>query len=105
MLGLYYLPMANKPSQPCAAAALMDILGRRHTPHVIYLLKQAPMGFCEIEEAMQVNTATLARRLGELEEAGLVEKKHCPKDARHVYYSLSKRGKKVATVLGKLSDI
>lgn len=72
---------------------------------IIYNLISEPMGFNDIQDKLEINTATLAKRLNQLEEERLVEKIICPSDSRRHYYSLTKRGKKLSKLLEKLSAI
>ena len=72
---------------------------------IIYNLISEPMGFNDIQDKLEINTATLAKRLNQLEEERLVEKIICPSDSRRHYYSLTKLGKKLSKLLEKLSAI
>lgn len=89
-------------SETCPATKLLNLLSKRHMLLVIYHLSQRAHGFNELQEKLSLNTATLSRRLKELEEEGFVEKK---RKGLHRCYSLSKRGKQLSDLIGKISKI
>jgi DNA-binding HxlR family transcriptional regulator len=54
--------------------ALFDLLGRRWTMRLIWILRERPLVFRELQAACdQASSSVLARRLAELKEAGIVE--------------------------------
>jgi DNA-binding HxlR family transcriptional regulator len=56
-------------------AALFDLLGRRWALRVLWELRAHPASFQELQARCDgMSTSVLAQRLGELREAGLVEK-------------------------------
>lgn len=89
-------------SETCPATKLLNLLSKRHMLLVLYHLAIAPHGFNELQEKLSLNTATLSRRLKELEEEGFVEKK---RKGLHRCYSLSKRGKQLSDLVEKISKI
>ena len=89
----------------CPAMELFAILSKRHMLLILYTLTSGAKGFSELEEGIEVNTATLAKRLRELENALLIERIVCEKDKRNRYYSLTKKGKDVSALIEKLGDI
>jgi DNA-binding HxlR family transcriptional regulator len=98
--------MKNSGSEKvCPAVKMLSFVGERHMLTIIYNLISKPMGFNDIQDKLEINTATLAKRLSQLEEERLVEKVICPSDSRRHYYSLTKRGKKLSKLLEKLSNI
>lgn len=98
--------MNNSGSEKvCPAMKMLSFVGERHMLTIIYNLISEPMGFNDIQDKLEINTATLAKRLNQLEEERLVEKIICPSDSRRHYYSLTKRGKKLSKLLEKLSAI
>lgn len=63
------------------------------------LIKGEEFGFNDLQKKLQINTASLSRRLHELEEEGLVAKRICENDSRFHYYKLTKRGCEINTLL------
>ena len=72
---------------------------------IIYNLISKPMGFNDLQEKMEINTATLAKRLNQLEEEQMVKKLTCAADSRRHYYALTARGKKLSKLIEKFSAI
>ena len=89
----------------CPAVAMFSLLSKRHMLLILYTLTRGSKGFNELEEGIEVNTATLAKRLRELEGASLIERVVCEKDKRNRYYGLTKKGKDVSTLIENLGDI
>jgi DNA-binding HxlR family transcriptional regulator len=77
--------------------ALLDLLGRRWALRVLYELRDGPLGFRELQERCDsMSTSVLSQRLGELEEAGIVE------PARDGGYTLTTEGTRL---LGPLAEL
>ena len=89
----------------CPAVALFSLLSKRHMLLILYTLTNGTKGFNELEEGIEVNTATLVKRLRELEGASLIERIVCEKDKRNRYYRLTKKGRDVSALIEKLGDI
>ncbi len=94
--------MANKPPQ-CPAQELLRFLSQQHMLTIIYTLDTEVWGFNQLQKVTGINTRTLTKRLQELQEEKIISVVDCPKDARCRYYQLSPRGKKMRSVLKKLS--
>jgi DNA-binding HxlR family transcriptional regulator len=61
--------------------AAMDLLGRRWALRVLWELRDGALGFRELRARCDaMSSSVLAERLGELHDAGLVERDH---DGRH----------------------
>lgn len=54
------------------AESLFELLGDKHTRRILEMIANEPLGGREISEAASLSRPTVYRRLGELEEAGLV---------------------------------
>lgn len=53
--------------------ALFDLLGRRWTMRLIWILRERPLLFRELQAACdQASSSVIARRLAELKDAGIV---------------------------------
>lgn len=89
----------------CPAVALFSLLGKRHMLLILYTLTGGAKGFNELEEKIDVNTATLSKRLRELENVALIKRILCEKDKRNRYYALTEKGKDISTIIEKLGDI
>jgi DNA-binding HxlR family transcriptional regulator len=77
--------------------ALLDLLGRRWALRVLYELRQGPLGFRELQKRCDsMSTSVLSQRLGELQDAGIVE------PARDGGYALSAEGERLLVPLGEL---
>lgn len=92
--------MSESEKNICPKTAhLLTILGQRHVLLLLHTLTGQPLGFNDLQEKLDINTATLSDRLRDLEKEELVEKRICSIDSRHHYYSLTKRGKKISTLI------
>ena len=89
-------------SETCPATKLLNLLSKRHMLLVLYHVSIAPHGFNELQEKLSLNTATLSRRLKELEEEGFVEKK---RKGLHRCYSLTDRGARLSDLIEKISQV
>ncbi|MBX6389682.1 MAG: helix-turn-helix transcriptional regulator [Frankia sp.] len=54
-------------------AALLDLLGRRHSLEIFWSLRAAPRSFSALGAAVEAPSAQLSQRARELREAGLIE--------------------------------
>jgi DNA-binding HxlR family transcriptional regulator len=91
--------------ETCPAAALLQVLSKKHALLLMHTLQQAPQGFVTLERAMEVNTATLSKRLKELEQAELITRSKTAQRGRSVEYTLSVYGTAVASTLDNLGTI
>ncbi len=85
----------------CPAAQLLTVLSKRHMLILLHTLTGESLGFNALQEKLAINTASLSRRLQELEGEKLIEKTACPTDSRFHYYQLTKRGKKISALIEK----
>ncbi|GAB2919422.1 hypothetical protein GCM10027280_03080 [Micromonospora polyrhachis] len=85
---------------PVATAAALELLGRRWTTELLYLLSQGEARFGELARAIPgISRRILTERLRQLAEAGLVDRRD---DAGRVTYALTERG---AGLRGALEQI
>ncbi len=89
----------------CPAAKLLSLLSERHMLSLVYNLASGPKGFNDLQEDLEINSATLAKRLNELEGEKVVEKLLCKTDSRRHYYALTKRGKKLSKYIALFSKV
>jgi DNA-binding HxlR family transcriptional regulator len=75
----------------------LDLLGRRWAMRLIWELRRSTLTFSELRERTGISPSVLSARLGELVEAGVVEKESGRR------YRLSGRGRELARVLYELN--
>ncbi len=75
----------------------LDLLGRRWSLRLIWELRRSTLTFSELRRRTEVSPSVLSTRLGELQEAGVIERD----GARR--YRLSGRGRELARVLYELN--
>ncbi len=93
------------PRKTCPALLSIEFLNQRHMLTIIYTLKEAPKSFSAIHDQLKINTATLTKRIKDLERVKLVVPLTCPRDARQSYYSLTEKGRKIAQTIAALPII
>jgi len=77
-----------------------ELIGRRWTGAVIWVLLQQRCRFATLREAIPgITDRMLSERLQELEEEGVVERTVVPETPVRVEYSLTKKGKALATAM------
>lgn len=87
----------------CAVSPLIHALGKRHALSVIsFLGGREKVRFSEIQERFStLSSSTLAARLQELEESGLIARS-AYKEQQKVEYALTPRGQALRRSLGAL---
>lgn len=71
----------------------LEIFQQRHCIDILITIHDnGELGFNSIQEDLKINTATLQRRLEDLQQKEFVIKTTCNKDMRSFKYSLSDRG-------------
>jgi DNA-binding HxlR family transcriptional regulator len=88
---------------PAEVLHAADVLGRRWALALLYASHTGAVRFNEFRQALrEVPPRTLAQRLADLEDAGLLER--CVVDARppYVEYRLTQHGKRLKTVVDAL---
>jgi DNA-binding HxlR family transcriptional regulator len=82
-----------------------ELIGRRWTGAIIFVLLQKTCRFATLRSAIpDITDRMLSERLQELEEEGLVERSVVPDTPVRVEYSLTKKGKALATAIGSIAD-
>nr|WP_176234758.1 helix-turn-helix domain-containing protein [Mycobacterium simiae] len=80
-------------SQYCAIARALDLVGERWTLLLVRELLLGPMRYADLlDDLPGIGTNLLARRLQDLEEAGIVERQVLPRPARSTVYALTRQG-------------
>ncbi len=87
----------------CAVSPLIHTLGKSHALSILaFVAAHEPRRFRDIQERMAgLSTSTIAARLAELEEAGVLVRETY-RDAHRVEYRLTPRGRALQTLLRDL---
>lgn len=98
-------PAQNHAPELCARFHhASELIGRRWTGAIIYVLLQQPCRFAMLRDAIpDITDRMLSERLQELEEEALVERTVVPETPVRVEYSLTKKGKGLAEAIGSLA--
>jgi DNA-binding HxlR family transcriptional regulator len=85
----------------CPATPLAKLIGRRYALGLLSLIaNRGTVRFTELRSRLGgVSSSTVAARLGDLEEAGLVKRTVLPETPPRVEYSLTTRGRELCGVL------
>ncbi len=84
----------------CSVAKTLRIIGSKWTILIIRDLLQGTLRFGELRKSLDgVSPKTLSERLKSLEKEGILVKKIYPEVPPRVEYSLTKRGKNLASVI------
>ena len=82
-----------------------ELIGRRWTGAIIYVLLQQTCRFATLRDAIpDITDRMLSERLQELEEEGLVERTVLPETPVRVEYSLTRKGKGLAEAVNSLAN-
>ena len=82
-----------------------ELIGRRWTGAIIYLLLQQTCRFATLRDAIpDITDRMLSERLQELEEEGIVERAVVPATPVRVEYSLTRKGKGLAEAVNSLAN-
>src|SRR5215216_2850755 len=82
-----------------------ELIGRRWTGAIIFVLLQKTCRFATLRDAIpDITDRMLSERLQELEEEGLVDRTVVPETPVRVEYSLTKKGKELATAIDAIGE-
>jgi DNA-binding HxlR family transcriptional regulator len=82
-----------------------ELIGRRWTGAIIYVLLQQTCRFATLRDAIpDITDRMLSERLQELEEEDLVERTVLPETPVRVEYSLTRKGKGLAEAVHSLAN-
>src|SRR6266850_6529105 len=100
--------MKNRQETPelCNAFhSAIELIGRRWTGAIIFLLLQSRCRFATLRNAIpDITDRMLSERLQELEGEGIVERTVIPETPVRVEYSLTKKGRALAAAVEAISD-
>jgi DNA-binding HxlR family transcriptional regulator len=88
----------------CPANAVLDLLGRPWTLHIVRTLLDGKKRFNEIARANQVNPSTLRDRLRDLEDEGVVLRTVISAMPPNVEYELTEKGAALNCIFEALDD-
>ena len=97
---------STHPPELCARFhRASELIGRRWTGAIIYVLLQQTCRFATLRDAIPgITDRMLSERLQELEDEGLVDRAVVPETPVRVEYSLTKKGKGLAEAIETLSN-
>jgi DNA-binding HxlR family transcriptional regulator len=82
-----------------------ELIGRRWTGAIIYVLLKARCRFATLREAIpDITDRMLSERLQELEHCGIVERTVIPETPVRVEYSLTKKGRALTPVVNSIAE-
>lgn len=90
----------------CPLDGVIDTIGKRYAMQVVAVLgARGPTRYTDLEERLGVtSSSTLAERLEELAEAGLIERRSFDEVPPRVEYSLTPRGRELEARLQPLLE-
>ena len=85
--------------------AAIELIGRKWTGAIIYLLLKSRRRFAELRDAIpEITDRMLSERLQELEQEGVVERTVIPETPVRVEYSLTKKGRALADAINAVGE-
>ena len=82
-----------------------ELIGRRWTGAIIFVLLESPCRFAELRGAIpDITDRMLSERLQELEKEGVVDRIVVPDTPVRVEYGLTKKGRALATAIEAITD-
>jgi len=83
----------------------VELIGRRWTGAILFLLLRGPTRFTDLREAIPgITDPMLSARLHELEGEGIVERAVLPGSPVRVQYALTAKGQALGEVMGTIGD-
>jgi DNA-binding HxlR family transcriptional regulator len=83
----------------------IELIGRRWTGAIIFLLLKSRLRFAALRDAIpDITDRMLSERLQELEQEGIVERTVLPEAPIRVEYSLTPKGRALAAAVDAISD-
>ena len=92
-----------EPHVGCIASA-MEIIGNKWTALILRDLMSGPKRFCEFERSVgNINPRTLAQRLSDLEEHGIITKQSFAEVPPRTEYTLTDKGHDLLPILKQMA--
>ena len=83
----------------------IELIGRKWTGAIVFLLLKGPSRFTALREAIpDITDRMLSERLQELEREAILERKVLPETPVRVEYSLTKKGRALASAVDAIAD-
>jgi DNA-binding HxlR family transcriptional regulator len=90
-------------SATCGVAACAEIIGAKWTALLVHDLSEGPRRFSELEHSCNgISPRTLAERLRELEQEGIVERRSYPESPPRVEYELTEKGEALLPIIAAM---
>ncbi len=97
--------MANKQKAGCPVEATLKVIGKKYAALIIRDLLTGKKRFGELQSSLEgISPRTLSIRLHELEKDCIIERKAYPVIPLKVEYSLTKSGKELHRIIGKMAE-
>lgn len=97
--------IAPPPALCAAFHSAVELIGRRWTGAIIFLLLKSRLRFAELRDAIpDITDRMLSERLQELEQNGIVERTVIPDPPVRVEYELTTKGRALAGAVDAISD-
>ncbi|MBD1547650.1 winged helix-turn-helix transcriptional regulator [Roseibium aggregatum] len=94
------------PPERCPLLECMSIIGGAWTPSIIWYLRGGPRRFSELRaDIPQISPKVLTRRLRELEEGGVLERKVQETSPPSVEYSLNELGMRLVPAIEAIAAV
>jgi len=98
----------TRPHTPSLCARFhraSELIGRRWTGAIIFVLLGSPCRFAELRDAIpDITDRMLSERLQELELEGVVDRTVVPDTPVRVEYELTRKGRALATAIEAITD-
>jgi DNA-binding HxlR family transcriptional regulator len=95
----------ESPELCTAFHSAIELIGRRWTGAIIFLLLKSRCRFATLRDAIpDITDRMLSERLQELEQEGIVERTVLPDTPVRVEYSLTPKGRALASAVDAVSD-
>ena len=92
-------------SGTCGVAAAAAIIGAKWTALLVHDLSEGPRRFSELEHSCSgISPRTLAERLRDLEQEGIVERRSYPESPPRVEYELTAKGEALLPIIDAMRE-
>ena len=98
-------PFAKTPALCARFHQASELIGRRWTGAIIFVLLRSRCRFATLRDAIpDITDRMLTERLQELEQEGIVERTVIPESPVRVEYALTKKGRALASAIDAIAD-
>jgi DNA-binding HxlR family transcriptional regulator len=96
---------AHEPQLCSRFHQAIELIGRRWTGAIVFLLLKSPCRFAELRDAIpDITDRMLSERLQELEREGVLERTVVPETPVRVEYALTKKGRALAEAVDAIVE-